>query len=225
MGAIDEAEWDIYREIHKAARRVLCQAIMVAGSADARSDEAVEAVQKAVEEVVFVLRGHHDHERDFVDGLISRYGPEQRDEVEAAHTASDEALDRVESLMVRVIAEPAATRNPLLHRLYLDLSALAADYFAHLDFEERRVMPVLNAAMSRTELVELTDILRSSVEPTEMCRFMQSMLPSMNVLERSDMLTGMAHAPPEIWALFRSAALDALSTEEFEAATRTVPAS
>ena len=76
--------------------------------------------------------------------------------------------------------------------------------------------------MSKEELMELTEVLRSSVEPPEMCRFMQSMLPSMNALERTDMLTGMSHAPPEVWDLFRSAAAQALSSDEFDAATSQV---
>lgn len=219
MGAFDEPTWDIYREIHKAARWVLCRAMMVAGSADAASDESMDAVQGAVNEVLFVLRGHHDHEREFVDDLVALHAPGLRDEIEVAHLATDEALDRIEELTAGVIAAPVAGRNPLLHRLYLDLSILAAGYLLHLDAEERLVMPALNAAMSKEELMELTEVLRASVVPTDMCRFMQSMLPSMNNLERTDMLTGMSHAPPEIWAQFRSAANQALSTGDFDAAT------
>lgn len=219
MGAYDEPAWDLYREIHKAARWVLCRAIMVTGSADAGSDEAMGEVRDAVDEVVFVLRGHHGHEHDFVDELIVRHASELQGEVEAAHASSDEGLDRIVSLTDLVVAEPAAGRNPLLHRLHLDLSTFAAEYFVHLDLEERRVMPLLNAAMTNAELMQVTEALRSSIEPSEMGRFMQTMLPSMNLLERSDMLAGMSHAPPEIWDLFRSAARRALSTDEYSAAT------
>ena len=222
MGAIDEEPWDIYREIHKATRLVLCRAVMAAGCADATSEDDIDGVRRAVDDVSFVLRGHHGHERDFVDELVDRHAPELRAEVEAGHEASDAALDDVEALLGRVAAEPAAGRNPMLHRLYLDLALLTATYLVHLDLEERRVMPALNAAMSRDELVQLTDELRGSVPPPEMCRFMQSMLPAMNVAERADMLGGMSQAPPEVWDQFRNAAAEALSADDYDAVARRI---
>jgi hemerythrin-like domain-containing protein len=221
MGAIDEEAWDVYREIHKAARLVLCRAVMVAGAADATSDTEMTTVRRAIDEVSFVLRGHHGHERDFLDELVITHAPTLRHDVETAHVASDAALDAIEELADRVLMTPATDRNPVLHRLYLDLAAFTAIYLDHLDVEERRIMPALNEAMSREELIELTETLRGSIPPPEMCRFMQSMLPSMNLSERVDMLGGMSHAPPEIWQLFRDAAITALPPDEFDAvATR-----
>lgn len=222
MGAIDEEAWDVYREIHKAARLVLFRAVIAAGCADAGSDEEIGTVRRAVDDVLFVLRGHHGHERDFVDELIVRHAPELHSEVEAGHGASDAALDAIEALVGRVAAAPAAGRNPLLHRLYLDLASLAATYLEHLDVEERRVVPALNAAMTRAELMQLTDVLRGSIPPVEMCRYMQSMLPAMNVAERADMLAGMSQAPAEIWDLFRSAAVEALSPDEYASVARRI---
>jgi hypothetical protein len=198
----------------------LCQAVLAAGCADSASDEEIGAVRRAVDEVSFVLRGHHGHERDFVDQLIAQHAPGLRARVEAAHEASDAALDVIEALVTRLVAESAAGRNSLLHRLYLELAAFAATYLEHLDTEERDVMPALNAAMSRDELMRLTDALRGSIPPPEMCRFMQSMLPAMNVSERADMLGGMSQAPPEIWELFRGEAVKVLSPDAYRAATR-----
>jgi hypothetical protein len=183
----------------------------------AACDADIDAVRRAVDEVSFVLRGHHGHERDFVDALITRHAPECHPEVEAGHEASDTGLDAIEALVRRVVAEPAAHRNPLLHRLYLELAALTALYLDHLDVEERRVMPALNAAVPREELMRLTETLRASIPPPEMCRFMQSMLPAMNLTERAEMLGGMSQAPAEIWDLFRAAAMDALSPDDYEA--------
>lgn len=222
MGAIDEATWNLYREIHKAARLVLCRAVITAGCADAASDEEVDGVRRAVDEVVFVLRGHHDHERDFVDELIARHAPAVRPEVEAGHQASDAALAAVEALVDMVVVAPSDERNPLLHRLYLDLATLAAAYLEHLDVEERRVMPLLAEAVTREELMELTDQLRGSIPPPEMCRYMQSMLPAMNLAERADMLGGMSQAPAEIWDQFRAAAVGALPAKEYDAVARRV---
>lgn len=222
MGAIDEEAWDIYREMHKATRLVIFRAVMAAGCADAGSDDEIDSVRRAINEMLFVLRGHHDHERDFVDELITLHAPAVRREVEAGHEASESALDDIEALIGRVAAEPAAQRNPLLHRLYLDLASFAAMYLEHLDVEERRVTPALNAAMPRDELMQLTDALRGSVPPVQMCRYMQSMLPAMNLAERADMLGGMSQAPAEIWDLFAGAAVEALSPDEYAAVARRI---
>lgn len=190
MGAIDEGAWDIYREIHKAARLVLSRAVTAAGSADAASDGEIDDVRAAVDEVSFVLRGHHHHERDFVDELVARHAPALSAQVDAGHHATESALDDVEALAGRVVDEPA-----------------------------------LSAAMSREELVQLTEELRGSVPPPEMCRFMQSMLPAMNFAERTDMLGGMSQAPPEIWDQFRGAAEQALTPDEYAAVTQRIGSS
>ena len=195
---------------------MLFRAATAAGSADAASANEVDAVVRAVEEMSFVLHGHHDHERDFVDALVARHAPALHDQVEAGHRLADAAIARVSELAAELIAAPSEVRNPILHRLYLELASLTALYLEHLDLEERHVMPALAAAIPRADLVELTDQLRGTIPPPEMARFMQSMLPAMNLAERVDMLGGMSQAPPEVWDVFRTAAEQALSTQEFD---------
>ncbi len=216
MGSIDEHEWDLYREIHKAARLVLFRATTAAGSADAASTSDLDALLGAIDEMSFVLGGHHGHERDFVDALVARHAPTLHDQVEAGHRLADVAIARVSTLAAELSEAPTEARNPILHRLYLELASLTAMYLEHLDLEERHVMPVLAAAIPRDDLVELTDQLRGAIPPPEMAHFMQSMLPAMNLAERVDMLGGMSQAPSEIWEVFRDAAQQALSTAEFD---------
>lgn len=216
VGAIDEEEWDLYREVHKAARLVLFRATTEAGAADAAAASDIDALLGTIAEMSFVLHGHHDHERDFVDALVARHAPTLHDQVEEGHRLADAAMARVSALAAELIAAPSEVRNPILHRLYLELASLTAMYLEHLDLEERHVMPALAAAIPRADLVELTDQLRGTIPPPEMARFMQSMLPAMNLAERVDMLGGMSQAPPEIWDVFRAAAQQALSTAEFD---------
>ena len=79
-------------------------------------------------------------------------------------------------------------------------------------------MPMLNGAMSNAELAAVTDQIRMSVPPPEMCVFIRYMVPSMHVAERIDMLGGMhAGAPPEIFEMFRAAAEGCLPAAEYRA--------
>jgi len=102
---------------------------------------------------------------------------------------------------------------------------VTAAYFVHLDVEERSVGPAFNAARSREELMTVTETLRGSVPPLEMCRYMQSMLPAKNVAERVDMLGGMSQAPPEVWDLFRVATAEALGADDYDAVVSRITAS
>ncbi len=83
---------------------------------------------------------------------------------------------------------------------------------------QSQVMPALNRAMSDTELEALTNAIRGSVPPPDMCVFIRYMAPAMNFEERLDMLGGMHRfAPPEIFEMFRAAAHDALAPADYRA--------
>lgn len=68
------------------------------------------------------------------------------------------------------------------------------------------------------QLAAVTDAIRGSVPPDEMCTFIRYMVPSMNLPERVDMLGGMhAGAPPEIFEQFRAAAEACLPAPAYRA--------
>ncbi len=212
------APWDVYREIHKAMRFALFGITTMAGNTDHRDDAALDRLLAEWSDVVLVLAGHHGHEDDFCDPLIARLVPELRDELEAAHRRSDDAIAGLEGTAAALASSEGDERWALLRSFHLDLADFTAAYLGHLRFEEDRVMPALNAAMTDTELAAVTDAIRGSVPPPEMCIFIRYMVPSMNFSERLDMLGGMyAGAPPEIFEMFRSAAEACLEPDDYRA--------
>jgi hypothetical protein len=106
----------------------------------------------------------------------------------------------------------------MLPAFHLDLADFTADSLRHLRFEESQVMPALNRSMSNEELAVVTNQIRGSVPPPDMCRYIRYMVPAMNFAERLDMLGGMyAGAPPAVFEMFRDAAERALAAADYDA--------
>ncbi|MGE0881762.1 MAG: hemerythrin domain-containing protein [Acidimicrobiia bacterium] len=219
MAAVsEEMPWDLYREIHKALRLALFDVTALAGTGSTGDAPRTAHLVELWREVAFLLKGHHGHEDEFVDLLVQRHAPDLRDDLEREHDIADDLIASL-SASADALANgggslPAAT----LQRFYLDLSGFTSLYLRHLDVEERVVMPRLNAAMSSAELADVTNAIRGSVPPPEMCVFVRYMVRGMNYPERVDMLGGMfAGAPPDIFEMFRAAAQSALTADEYAA--------
>ena len=216
MSADAATPWDVYREIHKAMRHGLFGVTTQAGATDAADDIAVAALAEEWGRVRLVLDGHHHHEDTFCDALVQAHAAELRDELEAGHRVSDRGLVALDASVAAVASAGPAGRGPALQALHLQLADFNATYLQHLRFEESRVMPALNRALTDAELEQVTFQIRVSVPPPEMCVFIRYMVPSMNFAERLDMLGGMhAGAPPEIFEMFRAAAEAALPAADY----------
>jgi hypothetical protein len=191
----------------------------MAGRTDAADDDALARLLAEWADVAFILEGHHGHEDQFCDPLVQDHAPGLRDELEVAHRESDAAIAAI-SAAARALAgsSPGGQRWLLLRAFHLDLADFTAAYIGHLRFEEDRVMPALNAAMSDSALADLTNAIRMSVPPAEMCTFIRYMVPAMNPSERVDMLGGMyAGAPAEVFEMFRAAAQNCLDPADYRA--------
>jgi hemerythrin-like domain-containing protein len=212
----DEA-WDLYREVHKAMRFALFGVITMAGATDPRDETSIEGFGREWVDVRLVLTAHHGHEDAFCDPLIRRHAGPLREELEAAHRASEHELARLDRSVERLLAEAPPQRGRVLQLLHLDLAGFTAGYLGHLRFEEEQVMPALNAALTNDELAEVTQAIRMSVPPDDMCTFIRYMAPAMNVHERIEMLKGMKAAPEEVFAMFRQATEACLSVADYAA--------
>jgi hypothetical protein len=216
MTESEESHWDLYREIHKALRFALFGVTVMAGATDPADELSLNRLTREWAAVSMVLEGHHSHEDKFCDPLIQVHAADLREELERAHLASNVAIGRLTNSINGLSSESGTSRVPLA-RLYRDLSDFVSTYMLHLRFEEERVMPALNAALSDDELADVTTAIRMSVPPTEMCVFIRYMAPSMNPQERVEMLTGMRAAPGEVFELFRSATEGCLSPADYTA--------
>lgn len=202
---------DLYREVHKGARRALFGLCEAAGTLDPADTTARDAFVGRFADLDVLLTLHHEHEDgEFFGNLIDRVAPQFTNELHAAHV---KAVDDLASVRSAVIALGDGGGNA--EGLYDLVASFVVDYLAHMAFEEHHVMPALAAGATFDELLAVQIGIRTAMPPSDMVRFMRSMLPAMNTDERTNMLGGMkAGAPAEIFDIFWSTAADVLTTDQ-----------
>lgn len=182
--------WDVSRAMHKAIRLALFRVTVLAGAADAGDDDSVDRLLGEWRDAAFVLRGHHGHEDEFWDPLITLHAPDLRDDLEAAHRLADASLADLDRLAIKVAHGGADRRDGLLQLFHLDLAAFTAVYLDHLRVEEDEVLPRLEARIG-AELDALTVSILGSVPPAELDVFLRYLIPSINPAERHGLLSSL----------------------------------
>jgi hypothetical protein len=202
---------DLYREVHKGIRRSLFALCEAAGALDADDPTACEAFVARFADVDRMLTLHHDHEDGALGDLVAVVAPQFAAELAVGHDRAVEGLAALRRQVI-VLADADAGDADVL---YDSVAAFLVEYLAHMAFEEHQVMPALAAGSTFDELLAVQVGIRTTMPPTDMVLFMRSMLPAMNVHERTTMLGGMrAGAPPEVFDVFWSTAVDVLTPEQ-----------
>lgn len=202
---------DLYREVHKGLRAALFEVLHHAGSLDAADADAVTSFQTLFAELDMMLTTHHTHEDSpALATLIDQHADDIAPRIESGHDRVEIQLSALRSAISEIDGNPATA-----DAVYDRLAVFVSDYLAHMNIEEHELMPRLQAGATNDELMAITMAIRTSVPPPEMCVFLRSMLPAMNSDERIAMLGGMKlGAPPEIFAVFWTAAEECLSASE-----------
>lgn len=203
---------DLYREVHKGLRRALFEIVECAGSLDATDADAVDSLRQLFADLDMMLVTHHGHEDGpLLAALIAEHAGDLAESIEAAHADTERQLRGLRTMVAALGTGSAAD-------VYDGLVTFTADYLAHMNVEERQVMPRLQSAATDDELMAIEMAIRTSVPPPDMCVFLRSMLPAMNPDERTGTLTGMKMgAPPEIFELFWGVAEENLSQADLAA--------
>ena len=212
---VDADAYDFYRQIHKGIRHALFHTVLRAGSLDVADTDAVDGFLEAQRSLLALLRSHHHHEDVFIQPLLEEHASALALSIAAQHGDVEEGMARLEQGGERLATVARPGRAGAAHNLYLDLSRLTSAYLAHQLVEETQVMPELRAVMPTDELIGVDLAIRGSIPPQEMAAVMTYLLPAMDVEERTEMLGGMAMAPPPVFALFREAAEAGLSAEQW----------
>jgi hypothetical protein len=205
---------DLYREVHKGIRHSLFGLCEAAGALDPADPVQRGALVARFAELDLLLTSHHEHEDEGAFGeIIARLAGAFVDELETAHRSIARSVDALREAVVG-LGDGGIAADELYDRIV----ALVADYLAHMEVEERGVMPTLAAAATFDELLAVQMGIRSTIPPSDMCVFLRSMLPAMNPDERVAMLGGMrANAPAEVFGRFWATATDVLTTAELSA--------
>lgn len=219
---VDANAYDFYRQIHKGIRHALFHTTLRAGRLDVADDDGVEEFLEAHRSLLRLLHTHHHHEDVFVQPLLVEHALDLALTVAAQHGDVEQGMARLDQLGDRLGTVARPSRAAAAHNLYLDLGRLTSAYLAHQLVEETQVMPALRAAVPTDDLVSVDMAIRAALTPGAMAEIMAFMLPAMDVEERTEMLGGMAMAPPEVFAFFAEVARAALSAGEWAEVSRRI---
>ncbi len=191
---------DLYRDIHKGIRAELFAVVSEAGRLDPCDRCARAALADHVSAVADLLDSHAVHEDTVIEPVLLHHRPELAAQMADDHHVLDRRVRKFVALAQHLTHVSAGDERRAAHELYLELASFTGQYLLHQDFEERVLMPALEATAGVGVVGEMHGQIVESIPPDEMARSLAVMLPAMNVDDRTEMLMGMrAGAPAEVF--------------------------
>lgn len=208
---------DLYRDIHKGLRHALFDVTFQAGRLDVGDDECIGGLLAESRQMIDLLRGHHQHEEQLLlEGLIEAHASAAVGPIHDEHHILAECLDQLAARADELAATSTGARSAIAHEYYLELAAFTGAYLAHLDVEERVVMPALAAECDDAELGRTQGAILASIRPEQQAVGLTVMLPALNPVERAVMVGRIrVTAPPEAFAGVRKIAEHVLTPVEY----------
>jgi hypothetical protein len=197
---LESVTFDFYRHLHKGLRSELFAVTHAVGRLDPADDEGLARLRARWNDLVYLLEQHAYHEETIVQPVLEALAPEIAAEVPSSHRALDARVAAIGVLVDRAIAAPPSGRRLAVHRLYLGLTELGAEYLRHFEFEELEVIPRLSVALPVEQLVAMNSQVVDSISAEDMVKNGRIMLPAMNVDDRVELIGGIKDRfPPDVF--------------------------
>jgi hemerythrin-like domain-containing protein len=142
-------------QVHRVFREALSSAAPLVGSVAPDDAERADIVHTYYANVLEFLRVHHEGEDDLLWSKLIERNPDDAGSIrrialqhEGVHAALDAARDRLETWYADPQVESGA-------KLAAALATLGADLAAHLDEEERVILPIAARSITAPEWGEL----------------------------------------------------------------------
>lgn len=192
---------DMYTGIHKALRALMADALLAVGRMDYDDDLERAQVCQRVLELLDFCGSHLKHENDFVHAAIEARAPGAAERIAHEHDEHLQHIAQLSGCATSLLASAPAARALATLALYRDLSLFIAENFQHMHVEETAHNAVLWARYTDAELMDIHNALVASIPPEEMMYIARWLVPFMNPVERTAMLSDMqAHAPAPAFA-------------------------
>jgi hypothetical protein len=163
-----------------------------------------------------LLESHAHKEDEIIDPILEAHLPDLAERISVDHVVLDRRLSSILDMARSSVDAPSGGQARLGHWLYLDLATFTSAYLEHQDLEERIVMPALEAAVGVDGVMGILGAIMEIIPPDEMARSLALMLPTLNIDEQSEMLTGIRMAaPPDAFAGVVSLAQSVLRPDDF----------
>jgi len=209
------ARTSLWRDIHKGIRSGLSVLVVESGAVDPLDAQERADFVEMVALVIDVMDSHARTEDAVTGPVIEHHLPEMGARIAAAHTLFDPKTQLIVNAAEGL--EGASDHRAAMLALHLDLAAFTAEYLAHIDYEERVVLPALEDAIGIDGVTELEMAFLAAIPAEEKLDGMGLMFPAMNVEERVEVL-GMirAGAPADWFAQVWEVVGEALDPEDVE---------
>lgn len=187
-----QARTDFYTLVHKALRKRLFEAVVLAGTTDYADSDERARLARVVAEIVTTLRAHAEHEEEFLHPIIAEVLPEAAQSLRTEHEEHHRALDEVEGAFEVAAAERTALAG---HGAYRALARFTAQFLAHIE-EEEAGQPRLWELVDEDRLAAGMTAFKRSRTLEQSLAGWAIMLPAMNPAERTEMFRTLKEGAP-----------------------------
>lgn len=189
---------DLYADIHKALRAVMCETLLRVGRTDATDADETRSTLAVVRDLLAMCRAHVDKENRYVHPAIEARATGVSARIALEHDEHLQAIADLEEDVQVVEVTAVRSRAAALMRLYRHLSLFVAENFEHMIVEETSHNAALWAHYSDAELSGIHERILASIPPAEMTTVLRWMVPSVDATSRTQLFAGMrAQLPPE----------------------------
>lgn len=189
--------FDSFRNIHKALRAAMAQALLQAGRVDPADAADVAATVEGVRGLLSLCAAHLAKEDAFIQPAMEARRPGSARERAAEHRHHEVAFRRLGSLVDAFEGRPSPESAAQLYRA---VAVFMGENLLHMEQEEGQDNAVLWEAYSDEELVALEGRLVASLKPEELAAAFRLMVPALAPAERAHFLAGLrAKAPAPVF--------------------------
>ncbi len=139
-----QQRYEIYRNIHKALRRILYSTALALGSADFRDEKSMRESLEQLRETIAMLQEHAEHEEVFIHPLLESHVPGITKSFEENHADDERLFDQMRELggQIETVGENDQ-RVALGNQLYRTFNTYTGDYLGHLSREDTELEQAL----------------------------------------------------------------------------------
>ena len=202
---------DLLTGIHKALRLGLLRVTVQLGAADWADRDDREAAGAEWQRLSGLLRSHASHEDRHIFALLEAKRPGTLAALHADHEELDPLQDQLDHAVQEAARGTGAGAGP---RAYAQAAAFTGRYLAHLDAEDRTVMPGIWETCSDDEIAACRAAFMAEIGQEEAAYTQGLVLPALSTPERVALLAGVRqHLPPQAYARLLALAEETLAPE------------
>ena len=196
------ARHEIYRNIHKAVRRIVYSEALALGSADFRDQKSMRESLEQLRGTITLLEEHARQEETFIHPALESRVPGITKSFEETHEDDERLFDRLRELESQIEAvEDNDQRVALGNQLYGMFNTYIGDYLGHLDREEAELEQALWDHFTDEELVAIDQKLMGSIPHERMAVWVSVICNSWNASDLTAILAAMKpDMPPDAFA-------------------------